>query len=115
MAFTRTAVRRRKKLQEYEEWGIGLATETDMNQFLTLGCEFDGMQVRTFDKSTLVYRDDDSIFIGGVLPLHCEIGDIREAMASTTPPTISPTEGSPSSGVGTQPSDGRGGSSSGSL
>ncbi|KAI2508584.1 hypothetical protein MHU86_5876 [Fragilaria crotonensis] len=115
MAFTRTAIHRRKKLQEYEEWGIGLATETDMNQFLTLGCEFDGDQVRTYDKSRIVYRDDDSMMIGGVLPMHCEIGGIREAIASTAPPTSSPTDGSPSSGVGTQPSDGRGGSSSGSL
>ena len=116
LAFTRTAIHRRKKLQEYEEWGIGLASETDMNQFLTLDCEFDGhQQVRTFDKSNFVYRDDDSMLIGGVLPLHYEIGDKAEVIASTVPPTSAPTDASPSSGVGTQPSDLRGNSSSGSL
>ena len=115
LAFTRTAIHRRKKLQEYEEWGIGLASETDMNQFLTLGCEFDGDQVRTYDKSNFVYRDDDSMLSGGVLPLHYEIGDKAEVIASTVPPTSAPTDASPSSGIGTQPSDLRGNSSSGSL
>jgi hypothetical protein len=50
-----------------------------------------------------------------VLPLHYEIGDKAEVIASTVPPTNAPTDASPSSGFGTQPSDLRGNSSSGLL
>jgi hypothetical protein len=65
LALTRTATHRRKKLLEEQDWGIGLATETDINQLLTYGWEYDGNhQVHAYDKSKLVYRDDDSMLRG---------------------------------------------------
>lgn len=85
-----TAIHRRKRVQQQEEWGIGLATEAGINQLLTFGWEFDGQQVRAFNKSKFEYRDDDSMRIGGVFPLDGEIAAITE----------SATDGTHSSGVG---------------
>ena len=96
-----TAIHRRKIVQQQEEWGVGLATEAGINQLLTFGWEFDGQQVRAFNKSKFEYRDDDSMRIGGVLPLHGEFGTITERVGvSGSSQTHSATDGTPSSEVG---------------
>ena len=96
-----TATKRRKQLQEQEDWGVGLATEAGINQLLTFGWEFDGQQVRAFDKSKLEYRDDDSMLLGDAFPLHHELDTVEEVFQLSGSPTISPTESTPSSEVRT--------------
>ena len=98
LALTRTAKHRRKKVQEQEDWGVGLGTETDINKLLTYGWEYDGQEVHAFDKSKLVYRDDDSMLIGGALPQQQQHQQQHQASS----PTNSPTERS--SGIGTHES-----------
>lgn len=67
LVLTRTARSRRKKWDEQETWGIRLATDHDINELLTYGWQQDGQQLTLFDKSKVVYKDDDSMLIGGVL------------------------------------------------
>jgi len=99
ITLNRTAQRRLKRVKEQENWGVGLATEQDINKLLTYGWECHGNQVRTFDKSKMIYRDDDSMLIGGmfvddaVSPINGIGGAPTEAV---TTERECPTERSPS-------------------
>jgi hypothetical protein len=100
----RTATKRRKRIEEQENWGVGLATEADINQLLAYGWDYDGEQFYAFDKTKGIYHNDDPV-IGGSPPLNHEIGAITERLSLSESPTNSPTDGSPSSGIGTQLSE----------
>jgi hypothetical protein len=97
----RTATQRRKRIDEQENWGVGLATEADINQLLAYGWDYDGEQLYAFDKTKAIYHHDDPALIGGSSPLDHEIGAITERLSLSESPTNSPTDGSPSSGIGT--------------
>eukprot|EP00546_Thalassionema_frauenfeldii_P012032 CAMPEP_0178914782 /NCGR_PEP_ID=MMETSP0786-20121207/11633_1 /TAXON_ID=186022 /ORGANISM="Thalassionema frauenfeldii, Strain CCMP 1798" /LENGTH=471 /DNA_ID=CAMNT_0020587761 /DNA_START=435 /DNA_END=1850 /DNA_ORIENTATION=+ len=100
IALTKTAQRRRKNSEKQENWGVALATEKDINQLLTYGWEFQGNQVRAFDKTKMIYQDDDSMLIGGMHfgnAIQPEDGTPTEAVTTESPEC--PTERSPSSNM----------------
>mmetsp|Transcript_6203 Transcript_6203/g.9113 ORF Transcript_6203/g.9113 Transcript_6203/m.9113 type:complete len:468 (+) Transcript_6203:251-1654(+) len=102
IAMTKTAQKRRKVAEKQDNWGIALATENDINHLLTYGWEFQGNQVRAFDKTRMIYRDDDSILIGGMqlgnaIQPDDQEGTPTEAVTTETPEC--PTERSPSSNM----------------
>jgi len=105
-SLTLTGHRRRRKLEKQENWGVGkLATEKDINELLSYGWEYNGNEVRTFDKSKIIYRDDDSMLIGGALPSHnagttcCVPTEALTTMTGASPSEQNPSFGS--SGMGT--------------
>jgi len=105
-SLTLTGHRRRRKLEKQENWGVGkLATEKDINELLAYGWEYNGNEVRTFDKSKIIYRDDDSMLIGGALPSHnagttcCVPTEALTTMTGASPSEQNPSFGS--SGMGT--------------
>ena len=66
LVLTRTARHRRKQWEEQQNWGIRLATDHDINELLTYGWQQDGQKLTFYDKTKLVYNEDDSMLIGGV-------------------------------------------------
>jgi hypothetical protein len=62
--------------------------------------------VYAFDKTKATYHHDDPAVMGGSPPLvDHEIGALTERLSLSESPTNSPTDGSPSSGIGTQLSE----------
>lgn len=102
IAMTKTAQKRRKDSEKQDNWGVALATENDINQLLTYGWEFQGNQVRAYDKTKMIYHDDDSMLIGGMqFGNTIQPGDHDGAPTETltTETRDCPTERSPSSNM----------------
>jgi hypothetical protein len=100
LVLTRTAVHRRKKMEEAEKWGLGVATEEDINRILAFGWEYDGQYIYTFDKLKCLYQDDDSVLLGDRLPKSCDIHAALETESSNEVSRTQETTGTtPSSGI----------------
>jgi len=87
-----TGRHRQKKLEEQENWGVKIATEKDINELLSYGWKYNGSKVIAFDKSKIIYRDDDSMLIGGALPnseIRCAPTEVMTTMTGSIPTGLS--------------------------